>query len=159
MLLISMHKILPTTLPNLVTWAIFYFLYKVNIANAIACYSCVSVNGSNPACEDPVSANVQVQIPCRQIIPGHDGLFYAHHCSKIKGIRQKDGFSLLIRKCSMDKLSDIPTHCGQFQLDDDLYHGCIATCSKDWCNTDNKCSIFNWMLTLSLLVLLYNVII
>ncbi|CAH8553768.1 unnamed protein product [Heterobilharzia americana] len=156
---INVQKLPHPILYYLVTWIIFYLLYKVNIATAIACYSCVSVNKSNPACEDPVSAHVQIQRPCRQTIPGHDGFFYAHYCSKIKGIRQKDGFSLLIRRCSMDKLSDIPTHCGQFQLDEDLYHGCIATCSKDWCNVNNKSSVSDWTLILSVLTLLCNVVI
>ncbi|CAH8298105.1 unnamed protein product [Schistosoma turkestanicum] len=147
------------TLCHWITWIISYLLLKVNIATAIACYSCVSMNRSNPACEDPVSAYVTIQRPCRQTIPGHEGLFYAHYCTKIKGIRQKDGSSLLIRRCSMDKLTDIPTHCGQFQLDDDLYHGCIATCSKDWCNTDYKYSVSFRMLTFYWLISLYTVII
>uniref|UniRef100_A0A183ATK3 Protein sleepless n=1 Tax=Echinostoma caproni TaxID=27848 RepID=A0A183ATK3_9TREM len=102
---------------------------------AIACYSCVSINGSDPKCEDPMSASVPLDRPCRQSVAGHEGLFYAYYCSKIKGVRQSDGRSLLIRHCSMDKLADIPTHCGQFSLDEELYSGCIATCTRDWCNT------------------------
>lgn len=97
----------------------------------------MSTNGSNPACEDPIDASVSIQRPCQQTMSGHNGLFYAYYCTKIKGIRQRDGATLLIRHCSMDKLADIPTHCGQFQLDADLFHGCIATCSRDWCNSSN----------------------
>ncbi|KAH8871150.1 splicing factor 4 [Schistosoma japonicum] len=157
MKLANNQKVSILRLCYLVACIICYLLHEVNITTAIACYSCVSMNRSNPACEDPISAEVTIQRPCRQTIPGHKGLFYAHYCSKIKGIRQKDGSSLLIRRCSMDKLADIPTHCGQFQLDDDLYHGCIATCSKDWCNNQYRSSAPDW--TLYLLTLLYTVII
>lgn len=155
---LSSQKISFVTVCHLITLIVLYLLCKANVATAIACYSCVSMNKSNPPCEDPVSAHITIQRPCRQTIPGHEGLFYAHYCSKIKGIRQKDGSSLLIRRCSMDKLTDIPTHCGQFQLDDDLYHGCIATCSKDWCNTGDRSSVSVRMLTFCLLTLSYTVI-
>ncbi|TPP60318.1 Splicing factor 4 [Fasciola gigantica] len=110
------------------------FFDSLSISDAIACYSCVSINGSDPKCEDPMSAVVPLNRPCRQSVAGHEGLFYAYYCSKIKGIRRRDGRSLLIRHCSMDRLADIPTHCGQFSLDEELYSGCIATCTRDWCN-------------------------
>ncbi|KAG5450163.1 hypothetical protein CSKR_110112 [Clonorchis sinensis] len=101
---------------------------------SIACYSCVSINGSHRECEDPMSANVPIYRPCRQSVRDHEGLFYARFCSKIKGTNQRDGSTLVLRLCSMERLADVPTHCGQFSLDDQLYTGCVATCTRDWCN-------------------------
>ncbi|CAL8097802.1 unnamed protein product [Calicophoron daubneyi] len=121
-----------------VEWNLVLFVLLLTVklcpTSAIACYTCKSINGSDPDCEDPMSANVTIRSPCKQTIPEHYGLFYALYCSKIKGVRQIDGSSLVIRHCTMDKLADIPTHCGLFTLDDDLYSGCIATCTRDWCN-------------------------
>ncbi|KAK4470455.1 hypothetical protein MN116_006007 [Schistosoma mekongi] len=159
MKLASDQKFSILRLCNLITCIFYYLLHEVNITSAVACYYCVSTNRSNLACEDPISAEVTIQRPCRLTKLGHKGLFYADHCTKIKGIRQKDGSSLLIRGCSMGKLADISTHCGQFQLDEYLYHGCVSTCSKDWCNNEYKSAAPDWTLTLYVLTLLYTVII
>ncbi|CAH8571003.1 unnamed protein product [Schistosoma guineensis] len=70
MKVISSQKISFVTVCHLI---IFYVLCKANVATAIACYSCVSMNKSNPPCEDPVSAHITIQRPCRQTIPGHEG--------------------------------------------------------------------------------------
>ncbi|VDK34269.1 unnamed protein product [Taenia asiatica] len=53
----------------------------------MACYVCVSINGSNPGCEDPMHGSVPVESPCRQGRSGHGGLSYARYCVKIKGQR------------------------------------------------------------------------
>ncbi len=104
------------------------------LANGLACYVCVSVNGSNPECEDPMHGSVRVEAPCRQGRTGHQGLSYARYCVKIKGRRVTDGQEVYIRRCSMQKLGGIHTHCGQFRLSEELYRGCIATCTQNWCN-------------------------
>ena len=78
--------------------------------------------------------SVPIEAPCRQGKTGHEGLSYARYCVKIKGHRVKDSERVYIRGCSMQKLGGIPTHCGQFRLSDELYHGCIATCTQNWCN-------------------------
>lgn len=103
-------------------------------ASGLACYVCVSVNASNPGCEDPMHGLVPIEAPCRQGKSGHEGLTYARYCTKIKGLRVRDGVQVYIRRCSTQKLGGIPTHCGQFRLSDELYHGCIATCTQNWCN-------------------------
>nr|CDS22790.1 splicing factor 4 [Echinococcus granulosus] len=101
-------------------------------ASGLACYVCVSINGSNPSCEDPMDGSVPVEAPCRQGRSGHEGLSYARYCVKIKGQRVSDGRQICIRRCSMQKLGGIHTHCGQFLLSDELYHGCISTCTQNW---------------------------
>ncbi|VEL25406.1 unnamed protein product [Protopolystoma xenopodis] len=125
------------TLNNLLFYLIFLFYwisFFLLLADAISCYSCNSVNGSNQPCEDPMDGSVGVEKPCMQGISDHKGLFFARFCLKIKGRRQSDGQLLVMRRCSMEKLADIMTHCGEFKLNEDLYSGCIATCNKDWCN-------------------------
>ena len=77
---------------------------------------------------------VPTETPCRQGRSGYAGLSYARYCVKIKGQRVRDGERVYIRRCSMQRLGGIPTHCGQFRLSDELYHGCIATCTQNWCN-------------------------
>ncbi|VDL44788.1 unnamed protein product [Hymenolepis diminuta] len=95
--------------------------------SGLACYVCVSVNGSNPECEDPMRGSVPIESPCRQGKSGYEGLAYANYCAKIKGQRVSDGVQIYIRRCSTQKLGGISTHCGQFRLSNELYHGCIAT--------------------------------
>ncbi|VDN97270.1 unnamed protein product [Rodentolepis nana] len=92
-------------------------------SSGVACYVCVSVNGSNPECEDPMHGSVYTESPCRQGKFGFEGLAYAPYCAKIKGRRVSDDVQIYIRRCSMQKLGGIPTHCGQFRLSDELYHG------------------------------------
>uniref|UniRef100_A0A0R3WX22 Protein quiver n=1 Tax=Hydatigena taeniaeformis TaxID=6205 RepID=A0A0R3WX22_HYDTA len=108
--------------------------YWKALRSGLACYVCVSINGSNPSCEDPMDGAVPVEAPCRQGRSGYAGLSYARYCVKIKGRRVSDGQKICIRRCSMQKLGGIHTHCGQFHLSDELYHGCIATCAQNWCN-------------------------
>ncbi|VUZ46981.1 unnamed protein product [Hymenolepis diminuta] len=103
--------------------------------SGLACYVCVSVNGSNPECEDPMRGSVPIESPCRQGKSGYEGLAYANYCAKIKGQRVSDGVQIYIRRCSTQKLGGISTHCGQFRLSNELYHGCIATCTQNWCNS------------------------
>nr|CDS28325.1 splicing factor 4 [Hymenolepis microstoma] len=93
------------------------------LTSGIACYVCVSVNGSNPECEDPMHGSVYIESPCRQGKSGHEGLAYAPYCAKIKGRRVSDDVQIYIRRCSMQKLGGIPTHCGQFRLSNELYRG------------------------------------
>ncbi|VDN15788.1 unnamed protein product [Dibothriocephalus latus] len=122
-------------------------------AQGLACYVCTSVNGSYPDCEDPVKGSIPFEAPCRQGRPGYEGLSYARYCVKIKGERVSDGQTIYIRRCSMDKLADVPTHCGQFRLSDDLYQGCIATCTQNWCNVGSRYTIDLGLTTFVLLLL------
>ena len=54
----------------------------------IECFKCVSVNGSNPACEDPFHNNRTISFlekPCMGGRKNRDGLFPASACIKLHG--------------------------------------------------------------------------
>ncbi|KAB7502568.1 hypothetical protein Anas_02448 [Armadillidium nasatum] len=54
----------------------------------IDCFKCVSLNGNNPACEDPFHNNYSVSIletPCMAGRKGREGLFPATACIKLAG--------------------------------------------------------------------------
>lgn len=56
--------------------------------NAIDCFKCVSVNGANPACEDPFHNNFTsdlLESPCLGGRKGRNGLFPATACLKLAG--------------------------------------------------------------------------
>lgn len=71
----------------------FSFLVYVSImilqtVNAIDCFKCVSVNGGNPACEDPFHNNFTsdlLESPCLGGRKGRNGLFPATACLKLAG--------------------------------------------------------------------------
>lgn len=65
-----------------------YFKYETEVVQALGCYRCTSVNGSEPLCEDPFFNNLKVSVyqdPCMAGLKGRDGLFPASACVKIKG--------------------------------------------------------------------------
>jgi len=54
----------------------------------IDCFKCVSVNGTNPACEDPFHNNYTYDLlerPCMGGRKNRDGLFPASSCIKLSG--------------------------------------------------------------------------
>ncbi len=56
--------------------------------SAIDCFKCVSVNGENPACEDPFHNNFTsdlLESPCLGGRKGRNGLFPATACLKLAG--------------------------------------------------------------------------
>ena len=71
----------------------FYVLIKMNsllwwTVDAIDCFKCVSVNGENPACEDPFHNNFTsdlLESPCLGGRKGRNGLFPATACLKLAG--------------------------------------------------------------------------
>jgi hypothetical protein len=57
-------------------------------AEGIDCFKCVSVNGDNPACEDPFHNNFSSSVyesPCMGGRKGRNGLFPATACIKLSG--------------------------------------------------------------------------
>ena len=68
-------------------WVTRTFLFFFSAAG-IDCFKCVSVNGSNPACEDPFHNNHSSNIlerPCMGGRKGRNGLFPASACIKLSG--------------------------------------------------------------------------
>ena len=56
--------------------------------SGIDCFKCVSVNGSNPACEDPFHNNYSISLlerPCMGGRKSRNGLFPASACIKVVG--------------------------------------------------------------------------
>ena len=57
-------------------------------SGGIDCFKCTSINGSNPACEDPFHNNYTTDIlerPCMGGRKGRNGLFPASSCVKVAG--------------------------------------------------------------------------
>ena len=66
----------------------FYILTFLVSSSGIDCFKCVSINGSNPSCEDPFHNNYTLDIlerPCMGGRKGRNGLFPASSCTKVAG--------------------------------------------------------------------------
>jgi hypothetical protein len=62
------------------------------LVEAIDCFKCVSLDGNNPACEDPFHNNFTADIlesPCMGGRKGRNGLFPATACLKLSGVYGK----------------------------------------------------------------------
>lgn len=62
-------------------------MFAVNAS--IDCFKCVSINGANPACDDPFHNNYTRDIlesPCMGGRKGRNGLFPATACIKLTGV-------------------------------------------------------------------------
>ena len=77
---------------NIFTYDSTFLIIISNIAlvlsSGIDCFKCVSINGSNPACEDPFHNNYTSNIlerPCMGGRKGRNGLFPASACIKVVG--------------------------------------------------------------------------
>ena len=58
------------------------------LAVSISCYKCLSINGSNPSCEDLFQGDIAgrpslLSTPCFTRLRNRQGLFPATHCSKL----------------------------------------------------------------------------
>lgn len=114
-------------------------------ASGIDCFKCVSVNGSNPACEDPFHNNYTWELlerPCMGGRKGRNGLFPASACIKMSGSYADGSGTIMIRGCALDSgtlTTDTEiirmSHCGSFYYDDKYVHGCVQSCDDvDACN-------------------------
>ncbi|XP_039281716.1 uncharacterized protein LOC111061876 isoform X2 [Nilaparvata lugens] len=120
--------------------------WKVTVKGSIGCFKCVSINGNNPACDDPFHNNYTVDIlesPCMGGRKGRNGLFPATACIKLTGIYDDTGDSIMVRGCALDSgtlTTDTElirmSHCGGFYFDDRYARGCVQSCDDgDACNT------------------------
>lgn len=101
-------------------------------ASAINCYTCSSVNGTNPNCHDPFHpAHARYVVDCTVPKDGHVGRFPAHFCVKVVGRTLDTNIELVIRICSLETMDN---SCGVFRYGNDVLRGCILTCNNDGCN-------------------------
>ncbi|EEB16337.1 conserved hypothetical protein [Pediculus humanus corporis] len=99
---------------------------KTSIYGSIDCFKCVSINGDNPACDDPFHNNYTAEIyesPCMGGRKDRNGLFPATACIKMSG-QYENGTKITVRGCALDSGSlTIDTeiirmsHCGAFYFD------------------------------------------
>uniref|UniRef100_T1IID5 Uncharacterized protein n=1 Tax=Strigamia maritima TaxID=126957 RepID=T1IID5_STRMM len=109
----------------------------------LECFKCVSVDGSNPHCEDPFHNNYSTTItenPCMGGRKGRNGVFPASACIKLKGV-YASGQHMVVRGCALDSGSlTVDTelvrmsHCGGFYFDDKYVSGCVQSCFEEACN-------------------------
>merc|ERR1711953_1100409 len=118
-------------------------------SSGIDCFKCTSINGSNPACEDPFHNNYTTDIlerPCMGGRKGRNGLFPASSCIKVAGKYADGSGSIMIRGCALDSgtlTTDTElirmSHCGSFFFDDKYLHGCVQSCDDvDACNSSKR---------------------
>lgn len=120
-------------------------------AEGIDCFKCVSVNGSNPACEDPFHNNYTddlLERPCLGGRKGRNGLFPASSCIKLTGYYTDGGGTIMVRGCALDSgtlTTDTElirmSHCGSFYFNERYVRGCVQSCDDvDACNNSNRMS-------------------
>ncbi|XP_067144042.1 uncharacterized protein [Centruroides vittatus] len=132
---------------------------------AVDCFKCVSVGGSNPACEDPFHNNYTAEIlekPCLAGRKHRNGLFPATACIKLSGIYGDTGESMIVRGCALDSGTlTIDTeivrmsHCGSFYFNDRYVRGCLQSCVEDACNVSSKILLNTNVMICSLMILFW----
>jgi len=116
---------------------------------SIDCFKCVSLNNSNPACEDPFHNNYTSDLlerPCMGGRKGRNGLFPASSCIKLTGTYSDGSGTVMVRGCALDSgtlTTDTElirmSHCGSFWFNDKYVYGCVQSCDDiDACNNSNK---------------------
>ncbi|XP_022236128.1 uncharacterized protein LOC106476612 [Limulus polyphemus] len=141
-----------------------FFLQLLGV-EALDCFKCVSIEGDNPACEDPFHNNYTTDVlesPCLAGRKHRNGLFPATSCIKLSGKYGDTGESMIVRGCALDSGTlTIDTeivrmsHCGGFYFDERYVSGCLQSCSDDACN--GSFAIFNltpYLLTLTLWIVI-----
>lgn len=78
-----------------------------HLVSSISCYKCLSINGSNPSCEDRFQGDVTgkpplLSNPCLTYLRGRSGLFPATHCIKLIAYSGGKIFSSFTRKYISD---------------------------------------------------------
>lgn len=149
--------------------AILFFIFSSSLCftsvEAIDCFKCVSINGANPACEDPFHNNFTsdlLESPCMGGRKNRNGLFPATACLKLAG-RYADGNyeKMVVRSCALDSGSlTLDTelvrmsHCGSFVLDGRYVNGCLQSCADgDGCNRTSSDRSVSWLrITFAVLV-------
>ncbi|CAF3403315.1 unnamed protein product [Rotaria sp. Silwood1] len=121
-------------------------IFFIDTVFSISCYKCLSINGSNPSCEDTFQGDVTgkssfLYAPCLTNLRGRKGLFPATHSSI--------PVQYMYRTCARDEADDNEitraSHCGLLKLDwidkSQRLRGCLHICDKDACN---QASYFNY---------------
>ena len=99
---------------------------------SISCYECSSRNHSNSLCHDPVHpAGVELKERCKVPRKNHVGYFPAGYCIKMKGKSRRTQEEIVVRSCALESMDN---SCGIFKYEDELFEGCILTCTYDGCN-------------------------
>lgn len=122
----------------------------------IDCFKCVSLNHSNPSCEDPFHNNYTTKIlerPCMGGRKGRNGLFPASSCTKVVGDYADGSGSIMIRGCSVDSgtlTTDTElirmSHCGSFYFNEKYVYGCVQSCDDvDACNSAVQTTLFTML--------------
>lgn len=134
------------------------------VSGGIGCFRCVSVSGSDPACEDTFHNNHTGQTffehPCMSGRKDRAGLFPASACIKLTGTYDDTGEVMTVRGCSLDSGSlTIDTEltrtssCGAFYFGDRYVRGCVMSCSdSDGCNSSPSLIMAPSLLSLTLLI-------
>ncbi|CAF1924312.1 unnamed protein product [Rotaria magnacalcarata] len=102
-------------------------MFLLQIVSSISCYKCLSINGSNPSCEDLFQGDVAnkpsfLQAPCLTHLRGRAGLFPATHCIKLVAYtKAPKPIQYMYRTCGRDEANDNgiahSSHCGFVKLD------------------------------------------
>ncbi|OQR76805.1 hypothetical protein BIW11_07539 [Tropilaelaps mercedesae] len=101
-------------------------------ASAIDCFTCTSLNRSNPGCHDPFHpTDAHYVSNCMVPKEGHIGVFPAQYCVKLNGFSVSNNVELTIRVCSLESMDN---SCGMFRYQSEYMQGCISTCDEDGCN-------------------------
>ncbi|XP_076368857.1 uncharacterized protein LOC143256067 [Tachypleus tridentatus] len=128
-----------------------FFFLTLKVTWGLDCFKCVSIDGDNPACEDPFHNNYTIDIlesPCWTGRKHRNGLFPATACIKLSGKYGDTGETMIVRGCALDSGTlTIDTeivrmsHCGGFYFDDRYVKGCLQSCTDDACNVGNPVQI------------------
>uniref|UniRef100_A0A147BD86 Putative secreted protein n=2 Tax=Ixodes ricinus TaxID=34613 RepID=A0A147BD86_IXORI len=118
-------------LANLVQlWLLF--VLNVHPGRCINCYTCSSLNGSDPNCHDPLNpAYTRYSTDCTVPKEKHIGEFPAHFCVKVVGRTVETNIEMVIRICSLETMDN---SCGVFRYEETVLQGCILTCNSNGCN-------------------------
>eukprot|EP00093_Oithona_nana_P010044 10044.XXX_483812_480587_1 [CDS] Oithona nana genome sequencing. len=164
------ESMLPHKLAVVLPLFLMCFMWVPIPAAGIDCFKCVSVNGSNPACEDPFHNNHSSNIlerPCMGGRKGRNGLFPASACIKLSGTYSDGSGTIMVRGCALDSgtlTTDTElirmSHCGSFYFEDKYVYGCVQSCDDtEACNTGGKThetSISTLLILLLLQLKLFN---
>lgn len=105
---------------------------------AIDCFKCVSLNRSNPACEDPFHNNFSASLlvsPCWTGRRNRDGAFPATACIKLSGVYGKQSHPNQISKKNTDSCFDwivrfLVRSSTRLHRENRHSHGCSRLCPR-----------------------------
>lgn len=113
---------------------------------SLGCFTCQSVNGSMPTCEDTFSnVTSYYQQECFAPRPNRIGQFPGTQCIKFIARRSDPPMSLVIRDCVVDngetnfemEIGRV-SYCGlatYLVFNEQRWQGCLLVCNTDGCNS------------------------